>query len=293
MLTKTVLTIASFLTTLTFANHENEVCFYTQVNFEGDSKCFPIGTNGDLCSLTNDGCGGKFNDKIRSVEFGSNVQKLELFEHSHFHTPLKTLIATTANLPSELHGFTSFRVKNTPTICVYTGTQFTGQQRCFEIESQADFCTQEFGGCRGPFNDKIRSIQYSRDGISVLLYKNANFQQYYTELKTQQAELTSYQDFTSLRVLNNNKACMYLEINYQGFSQQCFNVESIADFCATQFGGCGGAWNDKIQSIKFGSAVHLIVLFKDGNYKQYHTTLQSSTMNLNSQHRDFTSFWIA
>ena len=90
---------------------KNKACFFTEPNFQGKRTCFSFG-QGDFCEEENGGCGGPFNDKIRSIGIGKNVKRVQLFQHGSFIGPLGAIKESTKELPPQYHDFTSFSVEN-------------------------------------------------------------------------------------------------------------------------------------------------------------------------------------
>ena len=180
-------------------------------------------------------------------------------------------------------------------VCLYKEENFQGERRCFRIKG--NLCDTEYGGCHGPWNDKIKSIQFGRNVINVKLFKHNNYVHEYTVLTSENKSLNAaFRDFTSFSItrgiLRPNYVCLYREEDFQG-KRRCFQASNKGDLCDAEYGGCHGAWNDKIKSIQFGSKVSQIKLFKHKNYVHGYTVLTSETKSLDAAFRDFTSFYVA
>ena len=95
---------------------DGQACLYLDTDFEGDRKCFAAGSSGNLCADHHGGCEGRWNNEIRSIEFGAGVAEVKLFEHARFREPLlPTLRASDSDLAKRYHGFTSFQIIKKPT----------------------------------------------------------------------------------------------------------------------------------------------------------------------------------
>ena len=96
------------------APNANEVCMYTWRHFEGEVVCFPVGTQGTLCSQANGNtCVGPHNEQIRSIRFGPGVTHVELYENANFQTLLYTAETSIIQFAPQHYGITSFKVFGT------------------------------------------------------------------------------------------------------------------------------------------------------------------------------------
>ena len=275
-----------------FQPSPNQVCLHEGINFNGQRLCF--NNKGDLCDTINGGCHGKWNDKIKSIQFGSNVESVKLFKESRYCHKYTTLTSETKNLALSFRDFTSFyltRKISTHKVCLYVDKHFQGQRLCFN--NKGDLCDTINGGCHGKWNDKIKSIQFGSNVESVKLFKESRYCHKYTTLTSETKNLAlSFRDFTSFyltRKISTHKVCLYVDKHFQG-QRLCFNNKG--DLCDTINGGCHGKWNDKIKSIQFGSNVKSLKLFKDAGYKVVLATLTSETEDLIAGLKDFTSFHV-
>ena len=73
---------------------DDEACLYQSENFKGEKKCFSDKI--DLCDGAHGGCWGPWNDKVRSVRLGRNVQ-IKVYQDDSFKHSLGTLSADAAN----------------------------------------------------------------------------------------------------------------------------------------------------------------------------------------------------
>ena len=274
------------------------MCLYRQENYQGDRKCFNSRIN--LCDRVHGGCHGGWNDKVRSIKFGPNVEYVNIYKHSRFHHFYGKI--TTSSPKLSWNDATSFALAlskpNPPPpvapapdnqVCLYLKPNYQGARKCFS--SKIDLCHRAHGGCNGGWNDKVRSIKLGRYVKSVKVYRRHNYKGYYG--RTGSSAKLRWKDVTSLIIIRHppapvphNQVCLYLKPNYQG-TRKCFS--SRINLCDRGHGGCHGAWNDKVRSIKLGRHVSGVKVYKHSGYKHYYGVSGSST---NFRWRDATSFII-
>lgn len=266
------------------ANHvpKFHACLYKKENFKGEKKCFKVRSSGNLCDKEHGGCKGEWNDKIKSIQLGESVIQVKIYKHSGFGQHLSTFTKSQTTLKANEQEFTSFRViQRIPpkkSICIYKEEEFMGDRKCFESGKQLDLCNTQHGGCRGLWNDKIKSIQGISKRNPVLLYKHSNFDTLLTELSSETTKLSSkFHSLTSIRAPKHDHACLYQRTDYQG-NQKCFKRGEKVQLC--QHGGCGGKWNDDVRSIYMGQKVNFIVLYKHNKFQQFLQVLANSRPNL-------------
>lgn len=272
-------------------------CVYKQENFQGPRKCFKVRTGTDLCNAQFGGCHGPWNDKIRSIQLGARVIEVKIYQHSKFGKYLATFTKSQTSLNAAQKGFTSIRViQRVPprkSVCIYTEPEFMGKRKCFGPGEEANLCDSKYGGCRGPWNDKIRSIQGVSKDNQILLYKHSKFDTLMPELTSATTNLANkWHAMTSLRVPHPRKACLYQRSHYQG-NQKCFAIGKNVDLCSKVHGGCGGKWNDDVRSIYMGRAVDYVMTFKHAKFHSFLEVLKNSRKVLSPKLYGMTSSIVA
>lgn len=181
-------------------------------------------------------------------------------------------------------------------VCLYQQEDFKGPRRCFKASKTGDLCDGQYGGCHGPWNDKIKSIQFGAGVSHMTLFRHSNFNHQLTVLTRQTKCLdAAFRDFTSFYVAKAapaNKVCLYLQEHFLG-KRKCLKVSRKHNLCDAKHGNCGGEWNDKVKSIQFGKRVSDVTLFKHSNYIHTYGKLTQEQPVLAAQYRDFTSLYVA
>ena len=295
------LSAAAYFPVAVLANNPapaGQVCFYLQANYQGHRKCFLSGTEGNLCDSQHGGCGGAWNDKVRSILFGTGVSEIEIFRHSGFEERYTTFQASQPDLASAYHDFTSFRIDQSvrdDQVCFFLRASYEGQRKCFNQHQSGNFCDEAHGGCHGAWNDKVRSIKLGANIQEVEIFRHNHYVDRLTTFTTSQSTLQSnYRDFTAFTIDPNppGVVCFYLGTNYEK-ARKCFRQGESGNFCDSKYGGCSGNWNDKIRSIRLGEGVTGVELFRDSGFKVPLTTLTSSHAVLSTGYHGLTSFKIA
>lgn len=264
---------------------DDQVCMYVQEDFQGDRKCFSIRSENDLCHDSNGGCDGYWNDHIQSIQFGASASSVEIFQHSDYKDFYTTFVNEQLSVPNEYRDFTSFRViQDAPVdhVCMYKKYHYMGDRKCFEKGAEANLCDSKYGGCHEKWDHHVRSIQGITSEMKVLVYKRKNFRRYLVEYKAETRHMNWWErwhhGFTSLRVQDQNKVCMYQSYYYQGV-QKCFE-KGDHNLCDSQNGGCNGQWNDGIRSIYKGDYVQKIDFYKHSNFEGFIKTITGSKRKL-------------
>ncbi len=256
----------------------NQVCVYREENFQGLRKCFRV--QGDLCDAKYGGCHGPWNDKIKSIQFGSNVIDVKLFRDADYAHEYTVLTSGTMCLDAAYQDFTSLTIRRgilRPNyVCLYREENFQGPRQCFPASSKGDLCDEEYGGCFGPWNDKIKSIQFGSNVGQIKLFQHQNYDQEYTVLTSETTSLdVHFRDFTSFYVakaVKPDEACIYKEPSYLG-KRKCFPSGAGAELRST-------GWNNQVESIQLGSQVSSVDLFLSGQCQDLSATITSSQEHL-------------
>ena len=209
---------------------DGQVCLFKERYFHGSRICFDNGATGNLCADKHGGCTGPWNDKIRSILFGAGVSSLLLFDNADFTGPLGSLTASEPNLSDPQHLFTTFRIGGPAPdgqVCFYLIRDFQGPRKCFMIGKTGNFCQEYYGGCGGPWNDKVRSIALGAGVPSLELYDNADFSGFLANLTASEPNLPgSLHRITTFRVgpgpaAPDDQVCFYTRHYYNG-RRTCF-----------------------------------------------------------------------
>ena len=171
-------------------------------------------------------------------------------------------------------------------VCLYTGEQFQGYHVCLTWSKAIDLCTTTYGGCNGPYNEKIQSVKFGKGVEYLKIYKTAGFKTYYGKLTKDTPVLSAgWRDATSFLVTrpveSATKVCLYKETEFQG-TRTCVTVATT--------GNLNSDFNDKVRSIQFGSDVSAFKMWKDPNRKTYHGAIGGSRTHLESKYHSFSSW---
>ena len=159
---------------------------------------------------------------------------------------------------------------------------------CLTYTNKVDLCTTTYGGCEGPYNNKIKSVKFGNGVENLKLYKRRKFTSYYGLLTKDTPVLrTGWRGATSFLVTrpveSETKVCLYRETNFQG-DRTCKDVAASSNL--------NDHWNDKIQSVQFGSEVSSFKMWRNANKGTYLGEIKGSQWKLDWKYRSFTSWLV-
>ena len=94
----------------------------------------------------------------------------------------------------------------------------------------------------------------------------------------------AHHDSSDSQDIKKNQVCLFDKANFQG-NCKCFKASTKADLIDTK-------WHMNVQSIKFGSDIAEMKLFKQSNYQTPLTDLTHDVSQMDASNCDFTSFFI-
>ena len=142
--------------------YNNEVCFYTDVNYQGQSFCARPGEDHDIWQTD-------LNDKFSSVRVPHDIF-VKAYTDDGFHGWSRMFTEDDSNLNDFNNQITSFVVGFSGVACFYTETLWKGSQFCAPYGDKIDVATNFLS-----FNDKFQSIIIP-DDLQVKAYRHARYE---------------------------------------------------------------------------------------------------------------------
>ena len=162
--------------------YDNQVCFYTDPNYQGMSSCARPGEAHDISGTSN------LNDQFSSVRVPHDVFVTAYYDDD-YHGTARMFTHDVSNLNDFTNQISSFVVGFSGTACFYTGINWGGSKFCApygdKIDVAANFDT---------FNDRFQSIIIP-DDLQVKSYQHGSYEGQMVAYKT---TISSLKTFTNM-----------------------------------------------------------------------------------------------
>lgn len=154
----------------------NEICLYKADHFRGERRCYSSG---------NHGMPSGWDDKMRSVQFGSNAKNnkiLRLFQDAGHKNEKDQLKNSKTTLLWDQIETSSFKIVDSPQkavnaitdkICLYTGKFYAGTSDCWPAGKMIDLTRDN--NLKNKYDDKVRSI-YVPSGLRLVYFEDPKWQ---------------------------------------------------------------------------------------------------------------------
>ncbi len=154
---------------------EEQVCFYTEKNYQGEERCYDEGAEIVLWGTGNSENEerSRLNDKFSSLRIGENLQ-VTIYDNSYNEAGNSDKgFLVTRDTPNNLHHdnqISSFKVeKLTPQVCFYRDSWHFGSSKCYQVGQEVDLWSSN-----KQLNDQFSSVVVSQ-GAQAKFYKDAGF----------------------------------------------------------------------------------------------------------------------
>lgn len=284
----------------------NEVCFYSDVDYQGEVFCAALGQSDDSLSA-------EWNDRISSIRVGANAS-VDACRDANFEGGCVAYRSNAAQLGDRNDTISSYRTPAEPDepdedeprmpaadeVCFYADVNYGGEAFCARMGQSDD-------SLGGGWNDRISSIRVGANA-SVDVCRDANFEGGCAAYRSNAAQLGDWNDtISSYRTpaepdqpdedqpdqdqpdqdqpeqpaeqAGPGQVCFYADANYGG-----------ASFCTTMGRSAEslGNFNDRISSIQVGAGASVDVC-RDVNYGGC-TAFSSSAAQLGDLNDAISSF---